>query len=214
LRCASRAARETEDTTDRYGTTTYKATQILRRHADGIIFVHSEQEKQPAKRQQKDPGLTPIWVKKSFSSSKCQERLLFNGYRCICFRGQSGRSMKLTTDTPIVPILRSGALPQIPICVHGVYRNNFTLLISPYSLVQYVVAWHQMLLCCAKLYKGASQFLTRLYLFPDTNITPPGQCSTVPTAGTLQFPSNIVVNSIFTCHPASHSTLYGARCQK
>ena len=85
----------------------------------------------------------------------------------ICFRGQSGGSMKLTTDPPIVPSLRrSGALPQIPIRVHGVYRNNFTLLASPYSLVQNVVAWHQLLLCCTKLYKGC----TTSFLIPHTTV--------------------------------------------
>jgi hypothetical protein len=48
--------------------------------------------------------LIPIWVKKWFSSSMCQDRLLFHGYLGICLRGQSVRGMKLTTDPPIVEL--------------------------------------------------------------------------------------------------------------
>lgn len=80
----------------------------------------------------KKRGSVPDWGKKFIPSTRRPDQLwsppdYFHWFRRLCCQGWSGRRLKLTTQSHLVPQLKERwGVPPLTLCFRGVHKNNFT----------------------------------------------------------------------------------------
>jgi hypothetical protein len=130
-----------------------------------------------------DDGGVGVWVpvwSKIFSSPRCPDRLwgppnlLFNGYRGLSPRGESGRVVKLTTLPQLVPKPRKyGLYSHSPIRLHGVVLSTRTTL--PFKPCSKYIFYHKVSYCYniirhpSSYWRGESQPTFRRNMSPPSS---------------------------------------------